>query len=184
MATESPDDEYLLRQIQEGDSTAFTTLVKKYSAKYYNLAFRYMISRESAEDVVQMAFLKLFENPSIWNPKRGVKFTTWFYRIVVNLCLDSKKKYREIQLPEIFEISDGRSNQEEEKLAQETQTLLATEISSLPDRQKTALILCFYENMSHKEAAEILVISVKALESLLMRAKETLKIKMKDYLQN
>lgn len=184
MATESPDDEYLLRQIQKGDNAAFATLVKRHSTKYYNLAFRYMLNRESAEDVVQTAFLKLFENPGIWNPKKKVKFTTWFYRIVVNLCLDNKKKYTTVQLPETFEVSDGKLNQEEETLAQETKTLLAAEIASLPDRQKTALILCFYEDMSHKEAAEILAVSIQALQSLLMRAKETLKIKMKEYLRD
>jgi len=184
MATELPDDEYLLLQIQEGNNTAFAALVKRHSAKYYNLAFRYMINRESAEDIVQTAFLKLFENPEIWNPTKRVKFTTWFYRIVVNLCLDNKKKYKTVQLPEIFEICDGRPHQEEKALMQEAQSLLAAEIASLPDRQKSALILCFYEDMSHKEAAEILAVSVEALQSLLMRAKETLKIKMKEYLRD
>jgi len=182
MATESPDDENLLLQIQEGDNNAFATLVKKHSTKYYNLAFRYMLNREAAEDIVQTAFLKLFENPGMWSPKKGVRFTTWFYRIVVNLCLDSKKKFKEIQLPEIFEISDDRPHQEEETLTLEAQSLLAAEIASLPGRQKSALILCFYEGMSHKEAAEILAISVKAFQSLLMRAKERLKTRMKDYL--
>ncbi len=182
MVTESPDDEYLLLQIKEGNSTAFATLVKKHSTKYYNLAFRYLINREAAEDIVQTAFLKLLENPGIWNPKKGVKFTTWFYRIVVNLCLDNEKKYKEIQLPEILEICDDRPHQEEETLTLEAQTLLAAEIASLPDRQKSALILCFYEGMSHKDAAEILAISVKALQSLLMRAKERLKTRMKEYL--
>lgn len=185
MATESPpSDESLLLQVQSGDHASFETLVRRHTTRYYNLAYRYMANRESAEDIVQIAFLKLFENPSIWNPKKEVKFTTWFYRIVVNLCLDNKKRHSALPLPESSELIDNVPFQEDKALQQEIQSLLEAEIFSLPDRQKTALFLCFYEDMSHIEAAKIMETSIQALQSLLMRAKTTLKEKMKEYLRS
>lgn len=181
MATESPKDEILLKRIKEGDSSAFATLVRRHNEKYYRLSYRYMANREEAEDITQMAFIKLWENPNIWNPGKGVKFTTWFYRIVVNLCLDKKKKHDAMPMPEEFEISDDSNNQEDSSAAKQEGRLLKQELALLPDRQKTAMILCFYEERSHDEAAEIMKVNVKALQSLIMRAKTTLKEKMKRY---
>ena len=86
MARESPDDESLLARVGEGDGPAFAMLVRRHSDRYYRLAYRYTARREEAEDIVQAAFIKLWETPDIWDPRRGAKFTTWFYRVVVNLC--------------------------------------------------------------------------------------------------
>lgn len=182
MATESPNDEILLDEIRKGDSSAFASLVRKHSRKYYGLAYRYTASREDAEDIIQTAFVKLWKNPNVWNPGKGVRFTTWFYRIVVNLCLDGKKKRREVAIPESFEVGDKNRNQERDVGESEEKRLLAEGITALPSRQKVALILCFYEGMSHEDAAKTMNTSVKALRSLLMRAKTTLKRNMRQYL--
>ena len=182
MATESPDDEILLDEIQKGNSSAFAVLVKRHSRKYYGLAYRYTASREEAEDIIQTAFVKLWENPDAWNPRKGAKFTTWFYRIVLNLCLDRGKKRKEFIVSESFEARDENRNQERDVAGGEERELLAKEITALPSRQKTALILCFYEDLSHENAAKTMNVSVKALQSLLMRAKTTLKRNMQRYL--
>lgn len=181
MVAELPSDGDLLQQIQDGNASAFAILVRRHQEKYYRLAYRYLANRESAEDMIQTAFLKLWENPNIWNPNKDVKFTTWFYRVVVNACLDKKKKHRTLALPESFEIKDDRPNQEMQSIHNEAQALVQTHLTALPDRQKTALILCFYEELSHIDAAQIMKISVKALQSLLMRAKITLRQDMKLY---
>lgn len=86
------DDNELLSLIQSGSSQAFSTLVERHTERFYRLAYRYLQSREAAEDAVQDAFIKLWENPGLWQPEKNSKFTTWFYRIVVNLCLDSRKR--------------------------------------------------------------------------------------------
>ena len=182
MATESPDDEILLNEIKKGNGSAFAVLVKRHSGKYYGLAYRYTASREEAEDIVQTAFVKLWENPYAWNPQKGAKFTTWFYRIMVNLCLDRRKKRKAFIISESFEARDENQNQERDVAGNEEKELLAKEIAALPSRQKAALILCFYENLSHENAARAMNVSVKALQSLLMRAKTTLKRKMQRYL--
>lgn len=182
MAADAAGDRHLLLRIREGDHPAFAALVKRHGAKYYRLAYRYTARREEAEDVVQAAFLKLWEQPDLWDPARGAQFTTWFYRMVVNLCLDRKKKHGELPLPESFDAADGGPGQEEAAALKQTHALLAARVAALPDRQKTALILCFYEEMSHKEAAEVMGVGVKALESLLSRAKAALKNAMRPYI--
>lgn len=181
MATEPLTDEILLLRIKEGDHNAFAILVTRHNIKFYNLAFRYMASREEAEDVVQMCFLKLWENPDIWQEEKGAKFTTWFYRIIVNTCLDKHKRHKTIDVNEEFEVADERDNQEISAAKNQEQKLLAGAIKSLPKRQKTALILCFYEELSQQEAADIMKVNIKALQSLVMRAKATLKDKLKNY---
>ena len=180
MATDLPSDDDLLTQIQRGNNSAFGTLVKRHSTRYYSLAYRYLVNREEAEDIVQTAFLKLWEKPHKWNAKKGAQFTTWFYRIVVNLCLDRLKKHKNLSLPENFDIRDDSQTQEDELVDAEDKKALALEVSKLPKRQKTALILCFYEDMSHAQAAQVMKINIKALQSLLMRAKTKLKDQMKE----
>lgn len=172
------DDNALLRRIQESDHAAFACLVERYTGRFYRFAWRIVGNETEAEDVVQDAFLKLWEKPQIWDERRNVAFTTWFTRIIYNRCIDTIRKRRR-------HVSDGDGlltqfeNQEagpEEKLVEnQVQNFLEKGIHSLPERQKLALTLCCYEGYTNREAAEIMGVKVKALESLLMRAKAHLK---------
>jgi RNA polymerase sigma-70 factor (ECF subfamily) len=181
MATEHVTDHYLLEQIKAGHQHSFSILVDRHHQKYYQLAYRYTAQKEAAEEIVQDAFIKLWKNPYIWDDSKNTKFTTWFYRIIVNLALDKKRQFKFWPLPENTEIADKGPSQDDILEKEETQLLLEKNIMSLPDRQKTALHLCYYESVSHKEAATIMKISLSALESLLMRAKSTLKQNLKKY---
>jgi len=175
------DDENLLKLIIAGDHSAFSELVIRHTKKYYSIAYRVLFSKDDAEDVVQEAFLKLWNNPQSWNSSNNVKFTTWFYRVVINLCLDYKKKNK-------FSISDNYNEIESHSNTQDgiiemkrRQELLDKYLLQLPERQQIALNLCFYEGVSNKEAAEIMDINLKALQSLIMRAKLNLKDKLQKY---
>jgi RNA polymerase sigma-70 factor (ECF subfamily) len=184
MATDWPDkdDQELLALIQDGSHQAFAELVERHTERFYRLAYRYAQNRETAEDLVQDAFLKLWENPGSWRPDRNSKFTTWFYRIVVNLCLDWQKKKRPMLLDEERPLGDERESADEAMIRSQEQRLLEKEIAALPERQRTALNLCFDEGLSNQEAAEAMGVNLKALQSLIMRAKTTLKERMKAYL--
>jgi RNA polymerase sigma-70 factor (ECF subfamily) len=179
--TEKEDHE-LLALIQEGNSQAFSQLVERHTDRFYRLAFRYLQNKEAAEDVVQDAFLKLWENPGLWQPERNSKFTTWFYRIVVNLSLDLRKKKKPEALDEETSLVDEREPADEAMIQAQAQRALEKEIAALPERQRTALNLCFDQGLSNQEAAEIMGLNLKALQSLIMRAKRTLKDRMKDHL--
>jgi RNA polymerase sigma-70 factor (ECF subfamily) len=175
------DDETLLHRIREGRHDAFSALVCRHVKRFYSIAYRILNNKVEAEDIVQEAFLKLWEKPELWDETRQVKFTTWFYRVVTNLCLDHNKKKKPVRLPEDLPIIDGKPNGIELLEQRQKQAMLEKFIRELPERQQLALNLCFYEGLSNKEAAEIIDIKVKALQSLIMRAKITLKEKINRY---
>lgn len=175
-------DDELLARIQDGNGPAFAELVERHTERFYRLAFRYLQNKEAAEDVVQDAFVKLWENPALWRSERNTKFTTWFYRIVVNLCLDARKKKKPEALEDETSIIDERKAVDEAMIESQEQQALEREIAGLPERQRVALNLCFGQGLSNQEAADIMGLNLKALQSLLMRAKTTLKERMKNYL--
>ena len=184
MATAWPekDDHELLALIQDGNGQAFATLVERHTERFYRLAYRYLQNKAAAEDVVQDAFVKLWENPAIWEPERNSRFTTWFYRVVVNLCLDLQKRKKPVALDEEIPLIDDREPADEMMMRLQEQKALEKEIAALPERQRTALNLCFDEGLSNQEAAAVMGVKLKALQSLIMRAKTTLKERMKAYL--
>lgn len=175
------DDESLIRLIKEGNHEAFSELVKRHSNKFYRIAYRIIFSKEDAEDIVQEAFLKLWQKRISWDPNKEVKFTTWFYKIIVNLCIDHNRKKKPEPLFEETQLIDNQHRQDVLLHEKEKQIMLDRFIKELPERQQLALNLCFYEAVSNQEAADIMGVNIKALQSLIMRAKTTLKEKVKNY---
>ena len=172
---EELDDESLMELVLEQNHQAFSVLVERRHEMFYAAAFRMMHTKEEAEDIVQEGFLKIWQNPKIWKKGKGAKFTTWFYKIITNMCLDKlrKEKIIHVDLDEKLSVDDISQESALQKINE--QKALEAEISKLPLKQKTALNLCVYEEVSNKEAAQIMGINVKALESLLMRAKTGLR---------
>lgn len=170
------EDNELLKEIKLGNQDAFAILVRRHTSKFYAVAFRMLGKQTDAEDIVQELFLKLWSKPELWQEGRGAKFSTWFYRIITNRCIDFQRKKKPDQLIENYDIED-KSNIEEDLDKIAKQKMLEKMLVELPERQRIAVNLCFYEDFSNKEAAEIMEVNLKALESLLMRAKKTLKVK-------
>src|SRR5688500_2024906 len=132
------EDNELLALIQDGNGQAFAVLVERHTDRFYRLADRYLQNRAAAEDVVQDAFLKLWENPALWQPQRHSKFTTWFYRIVVNLCLDQHKKKKPEVLDNDALVADDRAPTDELMMREQGRQRAEKESAALPDRQRTA----------------------------------------------
>ncbi len=176
--TMNDTDESLMRLIRQGSRQAFAILVQRHTDRFFGAAYRMTGRVPEAEDLVQDAFLKIWHKPDAWKEDRGAKFTTWFYRILVNQNIDRMRRDKSIApngesvLPFVM---DTRATPEHAAAQGEEERMLEAAISSLPERQKTALNLCFYEGLSNMEAAEAMGVKVKALESLLMRAKTGLK---------
>ena len=171
-------DPQLLSLIQDGDKSAFTELVNRHANRFYRIAFRFLNNRDNSEDVVQDAFLKLWNNTGVWNPDFDAKFTTWFSRIVINLCLDFKKKNKISFEIDDMELAGSNDLPDESVMKMQNTAILNKYLEELPDRQQIAINLCYYEGFSNREAAEIMEINIKALESLLMRAKSSLREKL------
>ena len=129
---------------------------------------------------MQEAFIKLWEQPLLWDAQRKVPFTAWFTRVVINRCLDYQKKKRPVSIEDASLIVDDRESNEIALIRRQKQQQLEAHIKALPERQRIALNLCFYEEMSNQEAATVMNIHLKALQSLLIRAKTALRNQLKE----
>lgn len=173
MMTSGDDtDESLMIRIRDGDHQAFSCLVRRHTDRFYACAVRMGADSAEAEDVVQDAFLKIWARPDIWDAGKGARFTTWFYRVVTNMVRDRVRQRGKLAGPEVLDFySDSAPGQDVALDVRRRQDGVEAAIQVLPERQRAALNLCFYEGLSNREAAEIMGVRVKALESLLMRAK-------------
>jgi RNA polymerase sigma-70 factor (ECF subfamily) len=172
-AAENSDDA-LLSQIAAGDRRAFSQLMDRHIDRAHGLARRVLGNKSDAEDVVQDAFMKVWQKAGQWQPGRA-QFSTWLYRVVVNRCLDLKRKPVNAALDNVAEQSDDRPDAHEAIEARESQAKIAAAVAALPERQRTAIALSYTAGMSNAQAAETMEISVKAFESLLVRAKRELR---------
>ncbi|MCF8243298.1 MAG: RNA polymerase sigma factor [Melioribacteraceae bacterium] len=176
--------------MQKLDKSDFKNLVEKHQENVRNLCFKYLRSREDADDVAQDVFIQVYE--SLTSFRSEAEISTWIFRIAVNKSIDAlrkkKRKKRYAQLISIFgtgeddpplEISSGENVQENFEQSERVKHLNKA-IESLPDNQKTALILSKYHGFSNKEIAEILNTSISAVESLIHRSKKNLHKKLYD----
>lgn len=169
-------DESLMRLIQQGNHQAFAMLVRRHTQRFFASAYRLCGNATQAEDMVQEAFLKIWQKPSLWKNDKGAKFTTWFYRILINMNIDAlRKSRRHVGDGPLEYMADKAPSPEAAFAMNEEQAQLEAALLSLPERQRTALNLCFYDGLTNAEAADIMGVKIKALESLLMRAKAGLK---------
>jgi RNA polymerase sigma-70 factor, ECF subfamily len=179
---DSRADEDLMLAIAAGDAQAFSALVRRHTTRFYAAAYRIVLNREDAEDVVQDAFTKLWNGKASWQADRGARFTTWFYRIVTNQAVDhinKKTRQRGSVLHDNLPSTDPDA--EMQARDREQQTAVEAALAELPERQRTAVALFYHEELSQKEAAEIMGITPKAVESLIGRAREALKERMQVY---
>lgn len=174
-------DEMLLDKIRRSSShAAFTELVNRHALRFRKLAFRFTNSVADAEDIVQEAFLALWQRPDMWDGGKSVKFTTWFYRVIVNRCLDRARKKKPLPMPEEDVFEDESESADARMIRREREDRVEAAFRHLPEPMQTALNLSFYEPVPNKEAADIMGLSVKAFQSLLMRAKISLRERVMD----
>jgi RNA polymerase sigma-70 factor (ECF subfamily) len=167
-------DAELLRAIAGGDRAAFDRLSRRHLDRAYGVALRMTGSRADAEDVVQDVFLRLWLKPESWRPGQA-QFSTWLYRVVVNRCLDLKRRPRGTDLDSVEEPQDPDANAEDSLLDAERNRALDGAVNQLPERQRAAIVLTYTAGLRNAEAASAMDISVKAFEALLVRAKRELR---------
>ncbi len=161
-----------------GDRRAASILVERHTDKIYAVCVRTLRSGAAAEDAAQETFLRLWKNASKWRPQ-GAKFETWLYRVAMNICLDQlRKRKREAPEEAAPEQVDGALRPDDRLLAAERKRVVDAALETLPARQRVAISLCHYQELSNIEAAEIMGVSVEALESLLARGRRGLRAKL------
>jgi len=163
-----------------GDRAAYQTLVKQHLRSISHYAYRLLGNQKDTEDITQEVFLRLWTNAQKWQSNKS-KLTTWLHRIAHNLCIDYLRKHGRMQTQDTFDDDAVDTLPEDNDAGEENNDaakLLRDAIGSLPENQRSALSLCHYQGFSNKEAAAIMNISVKALESAIARAKRSLREKL------
>lgn len=170
------NDSDLMLQAAKGDLSSYRELFDRHYKRGVNIAYRMLGSREAAEDAAMDAFARVWESRASYKPT--AKFSTYLYRVLVNLCLNSAKRKRFtvdcdiddslLQAPSDCDPVVGVQRNEKARAVRDA-------VLRLPENQRIAIILTRYEELSYEATAEVMGVSVKAVESLLHRAKANLR---------
>ncbi len=178
-------DEELVQALAKGDESALRALVDRYTSSIYRFSVRYTGDESLAEDISQEVFLKVYRYAKRYRSE--MPFKTWLFRIVRNTSIDMARPYtyrkalsldasNSTDFPEIeaHSLESVAQNPEERYSSKETTRKITHSIQSLPEKQRTAVILRYHEEMATKEIAEVMETTVSSVESLLVRAKRNL----------
>jgi RNA polymerase sigma-70 factor, ECF subfamily len=177
---DATDDHELMRLLAVGQREALSVLVRRHQGQALALAYRFLGRWDVAEDVCQEAFIRVMNKAGDYQPTAA--FTTWLYRIVVNLCWDRRRQAARDPIhltdeaaalaPAVVDPAPAEQD--------ETQVRVRRAIAQLPDRQRLVLVLHRYNSMSHKEICTATGWSTGAVESCLVRAYQQLRRSLSD----
>ena len=166
-------DQELMERVSRGDAVAFQILVDSGISRILAVARRMLGDDMEAEDVAQDVFLRLWRQADKWDGGRA-KVSTWLYRVTVNSCIDRLRARREDTVKELPELAH-QATQVQAMEEEDLQRYMDEALQALPERQRTALVLFHYEDLSMSAVSEIMDASVEAVESLLGRGRRALK---------
>ena len=182
------NDKLLIDRCKRGDRDAFDTLVRTYEKRVYNLAYRLSGNYDEANDISADSFLRVFQALKMF--RGDANFSTWLFRIVTNVYLDRRKRTRNKQhlsLEEYIELDENSVARQVEDPgptpdvvaeAHERTDVLQKAIASLPDYQRTMVILYHTEGLAYDEIAEVLSLPIGTVKSRLNRARLMLREKL------
>lgn len=170
-------DAGLIERVGRGDAAATRLLVAAKLPRVLALATRMLRDSSAAEDVAQETFVRAWKMAPTWQPGRA-RFDTWLHTVALNLCRDRLRRRRETMDDTVPEMADPAPSAEAMLLESERGRQVAEAIDVLPERQREAILLVHYQDLSGAEAAAALEISVEALESLLARGRRALRARL------
>lgn len=166
-------DDALMVLYANGDQEAARALTFRHAPRVLALSRRLLRDMAEAEDVAQDAMLRLWKIAPEWRQGEA-KVSTWLYRVASNLCIDRLRKKKGTHLDDIPEPADGKPSVEKRMQSNERALALQGALMQLPERQRLAVTLRHIEELANPEIAEIMQISVDAVESLTARGKRNL----------
>jgi RNA polymerase sigma-70 factor (ECF subfamily) len=166
-------DAGLMAKVADGDRLAQRQIVDRHLGPIYGLAWRMLKNVAGAEDVCQDAFLRLWQIAARWQP--DAKVGTWLYRVAYNLSIDELRRQKRWSDEEAPDIPDPSPDVLAQHHSSDIAIAVEAAMAKLPVRQRTAVTLVHHQELSNIEAAEIMQISVEAIESLLARGRRKLR---------
>lgn len=171
-------DQQLMELIASGDQSAYAEAVRRHGRSIAAYAYRMISQQADAEDIAQETFLRLWTHAHRWQADKAA-VSTWLHRIAHNLCVDLLRRDKSaINMALDDEHADPALSSEQLISLDADRVSLQLAISTLPERQRSALIMTHYQGLSDKVVADIMDVSVDALESLLARARITIKVRL------
>lgn len=173
------DDVAIITGVAGKDQAALVELSNRYGRSIFGVAYRMGLSVEDSEEIVQEWLVKIWLKAEQWSESHGSGVKAWLYRIAVNLVIDFKRKEKRTPVMGASDVDEmpisGEDRTDQSTWEHEVSEVVLESMKKLPESQRQALILSYYEQMSHAEVAEAIGGSVKSVESLLARARKGMK---------
>lgn len=195
MAEPLDPDAALMLRVKRGDMQAFEALAEKYKQPIVGMMYRMLRDLDEAEDLAQNVFIRVYQSAHRYEV--SAKFSTWIFTIARRLCLNEIRRRgrhpaESLESSQTDDPEHGARQYEDVKTFTPPEAFLQGELaekieaalSQLPDKQRLAIVLCRQDELSYEEIAKVLGCSVAATKSLIHRGRETLKEKLKPYLQS
>jgi len=165
----------LLPALQAGESAALKSLMDRHLSCIHALAWHMSGDRSLAEDISQETFLRFWQTAPKWDASGKATILTWLRRVATRICIDEKRRKAPIYTDQLPDQLDDTASPHLELVRSENADAVQAAMMRLPERQRAALVLSFYQQVSQAEGASTMGIKEKAYESLLFRAKAKLK---------
>ena len=192
VAYDPGSDAALMLRAAEGDEACFTELAQKYHRPLIHFLFRMVHNQAVAEELAQEVFLRVYRARESYRAE--ARFSTWLYRIATNLVVNHARDTRHERAAQTVyldepntetgttpDVADARAGAEERLVRDERMQLIRAQVMALPERQRMAVLMHKYQEMDYRQIGEVLKLSESATKSLLFRAYQTLREKLKDF---
>jgi RNA polymerase sigma-70 factor, ECF subfamily len=173
-------DSELVERLQRGEEPAFDELMGRYKRPLVNFCYRLLGNADDADDVAQEVFVRVYQRIVSYRPSG--KFTTWLFALAHNASID-RLRYRQRHPTESLDAAPEPATVSRETETREIGDQIAAAVAELPEDQRTAVVLAEYHGMSYAEIAGIMQCSEKSVESRLYRAKQTLRLRLRDLVE-
>jgi RNA polymerase sigma-70 factor (ECF subfamily) len=185
-------DAAIMLRVAAGDESGFSYLVQKYHRSMIHFLYRMVRNDAVAEELAQEVFLRVYRSRQSYRAE--AKFTTWLYRIATNLAVNHARDTRHERAAQTLyldatdeetgstpDVADDEPTVEERLMRDERMAAIRTHVMALPERQRMAVLMHKYQGMDYRQIGEVLRLSESATKSLLFRAYQTLRERLKDF---
>jgi len=191
-AVDETSDAAVMLRVAAGDEAGFNYLVGKYHRAMINFLYRMVHNQAVAEELAQEVFLRVYRSRESYRAE--AKFTTWLYRIATNLAVNHARDTKhERSVQNVYldapdeesgttpDVADDTPTIEQTLVRDERMAAIRAHVMALPERQRMAVLMHKYQGMDYRQIGDVLRLSESATKSLLFRAYQTLREKLKDF---